>query len=226
MVKCQKTQESDMRTVLFDLDGTLLDTLRDLTDAINYTLRQFSLPARTEEEVRSFVGNGIRAALSLALPEGEKEKIEEALPVFQEYYRLHSNCHTKPFAGVKTLLSRLQEEGYEMAVVSNKKEEYTRALVREHFPQIRVAVGETEGLQRKPAPDLVFLALHLLGAKKEDCIYVGDTQVDVKTAENAALRFLGVSWGFRSRGELIRAGAKNISSTPEELYETIREAFS
>jgi phosphoglycolate phosphatase len=174
-------------------------------------------------EVRSFVGNGIRNALLLSLPENGKDKIEEALFAFQEYYSLHSEDNTRPYPGITELLFRLEKEGYGMGVVSNKRDENVKPLIGKYFPQIPLAIGEREGIRRKPAPDSVLEAMNLLGCQKEECVYIGDSDVDVLTAIHAGVIPIAVTWGFRDEAVLLEAGAKFMANTPQELYEIIRK---
>lgn len=214
-----------MKTVLFDLDGTLLDTLADLTAAINFTLRRLKLPVRTAEQVRSFVGNGIRNALLLAMGDGSGDRIDEALEIYHRYYGEHSLDQTCPYEGILPLLSRLREEGFQIGIVSNKGNENVKVLAKRFFPQTTVAIGEMPEKQRKPAPDLVWEAMRELGTEKESCVYIGDSDVDVFTAQNAGIPCVSVTWGFRSVKELKEAGATVFADTPEELYDKICEVL-
>ncbi len=214
-----------MKTVLFDLDGTLLDTLADLTAAINFTLDKLGLPLRTSEQVRGCVGNGIRNALMLAMGDKAQDRIEAALEIYSRFYGEHSLDQTCPYEGILPLLSRLQEEGFQIGIVSNKGNENVKVLAKRFFPQATFAIGEMPDRQRKPAPDLVWEAMRELGATKEACVYIGDSDVDVLTAENAGIPCISVTWGFRSVSQLKEAGATFFAATTEELYERICEVL-
>ena len=206
-------------TILFDMDGTVLDTLCDLWASTNAILRELGYPERTTEEIRSFVGNGARNQLRRALPEGSSDAaIDDALARYRVHYAAHCRDHTKPYEGVVPMLRALSAAGKKLAVVSNKPDEMVRILNAEHFGAlVPVAVGETPELRRKPEPDAVLAALSALGAGKDGAVYVGDSEVDVLTARNAGLPLIAVSWGFRGREALLAAGAETIADTPEQL---------
>ncbi len=206
---------------IFDLDGTLLDTLQDLADATNDMLRRLSYPLVTSDQVRSYVGNGIRRLIERALPDGEKEaKEEEAFDLFMEYYKEHCCDHTRMYDGVKELLLSLKEKGVKTAIASNKNHVVCEQLKERYFSGlIDVVVGENEaaGIRKKPFPDAVYLALELLGAKREECVCIGDSEVDVLTAKNAGADGISVLWGFRDRKKLIDAGASVFVRNAEEI---------
>ena len=207
-------------TVLFDLDGTLLNTLEDLRDAVNHVLSASGFPPRSLEEVRQFVGNGLGNLMrrSLPAPCGEAE-LERHTAALRSWYAEHSRIKTHPYDGILPLLDRLHTAGYRVGVVSNKVDGAVKDLCRHYFGnRVAVAVGERQGMRRKPAPDTVLLALGELGAGKEGAVYVGDSEVDVATARSAGLPCLSVTWGFRTREELLRAGAAVLVDTPEELW--------
>ena len=185
-----------MTGILFDLDGTLLDTLEDLKDGVNYALRTLGYPERSLEEVRRFVGNGARRLMELAVPEGTDG--EEAFAVFKPYYDAHCQIKTKPYDGIPEALEYLKEK-YPIAIVSNKPDSAVKALCADYFPGI-YALGEASGCPRKPAPDMVFKAMEAIGV--DTSVYVGDSEVDVLTAKNAGVPCLSVLWGFRDREEL------------------------
>lgn len=210
-------------TVVFDLDGTLLDTLDDLADATNAALRACGYPPRGREEVRGFVGNGVRLLIERAVPQGAEEAaVERCFALFQEQYGKLMCCKTKPYSGILPLLEALRESGVSCAVVSNKYDGAVRQLSAAHFGGlIGVAIGERTGVRRKPAPDSVLEALRLLGGKAERAIYVGDSDVDVQTAHNAGLPCIGVTWGFRSRSVLEEAGADFLVDTPQQLLQIV-----
>lgn len=206
-------------TVIFDLDGTLLDTLEDLADSTNYALRENGFPTRSLAEVRQFVGNGVARLIHLALPARVSPELEaKCLETFKGHYRLHMRDKTGPYPGVPALLERLQADGFRMAVVSNKLDDAVKTLCREYFgPLIPVALGERPGIPKKPAPDLVRACMVALGGAADRCVYVGDSDVDIQSAQNAGLPCLSVSWGFRDRDFLLAHGAGTILDTPEEL---------
>lgn len=206
-------------TILFDMDGTVLDTLQDLWASTNAVLRELGHPERSLDDIRSYVGNGARNQIRCALPEGSgDDAIDDALSRYRAHYAAHCRDHTKPYPGVVEALRRLKDAGKKLAVVSNKPDAAVRLLSDEHFGALMdVAIGETPTLRRKPAPDTVDAALAALGAEKTGAVYVGDSEVDVATAQNAGLPLIAVSWGFRSRAALQEAGAATIVDTPEEL---------
>lgn len=187
-------------TVVFDLDGTLLDTLQDLANAVNYALEQQGMPKRTLEEVRQFVGNGVRLLMIRAVPDGERNPLfEETFALFKEYYGKHCNDNTKPYAGVVELIETLKEKGY------------------------AVAIGEKEGIRRKPAPDTVYEALKELGKTKEEAVYVGDSDVDLETAKNSGMPCISVLWGFRDKEFLAEHGAERYAKTAEDVLRFVEE---
>ena len=200
---------SRYRAVIFDLDGTLLDTLDDLADAVNYALNAYGYPARTRDEVRLFVGNGVRLLMTRALPDGEENpQFEEVLTTFRTYYAAHSQCKTAPYAGILALLADLRRAGVRVAVVSNKFDAAVRALCAHYFGSlVEVAVGESPAVPKKPAPDTVLRAMQLLDVQPKDCVYVGDSDVDIETAKNAGIPCISVLWGFRDRACLAAHGA-------------------
>ena len=207
------------KTVIFDLDGTLLDTLEDLTDAVNYALEAYKMPLRTIEEVRNFVGNGVRKLMLQAVPDGEKNpSFEEIFSLFKEYYGEHCNDKTGPYKGILELMEELRKQGYVMGIVSNKIDSAVKELNSMYFADyIQVAIGEKEGVQRKPAPDTVFAALQELGMEKETAIYIGDSEVDLATARNAGIPCISVLWGFREREFLEECGADMFAETPKDI---------
>ncbi|MBO5411343.1 MAG: HAD-IA family hydrolase [Clostridia bacterium] len=209
--------------VLFDLDGTLTDTLEDLKNSVNFALSQFGFPERSIDEVRSFVGNGVRRLVFLSVPEGTDEKTaEDCLAVFKAYYKEHSLVNTKPYDGIIPMLERLRKNGFRMAVVTNKMDSAAQDIVRIFFDGlIDAAVGQIDGVAQKPEPDGIFLALEKLGVEKEKSLYVGDSEVDCKTAENAGIPCIGVSWGFRGRSVLEANGAAAVIDRPEDLFDLI-----
>lgn len=207
--------------VIFDLDGTLMDTLEDLADAVNEILQRNGYPVRTYEHVRRIVGNGLKQTLTLCLPEGTKEDvIERLLPDFAAFYQENCQIKTKPYDGIKDVLRELSARGYQMAIVSNKRDEAVKTLNEEYFQSyVKVAIGENEsaGIRKKPAPDTVYQALRELGCEKERAIYVGDSEVDKMTADNAGLPCISVVWGFRDKEDLEKLAPMRLIDKPEEL---------
>lgn len=205
--------------VLFDMDGTILDTLEDMHDSVNATLRHFSLPEQSMDETRAYVGNGAARLISLSVPAGtDAETTERVLSWYKPYYNDHSCIKTKPYAGIPELLETLRGAGVKLAVVSNKPDETVGLLAELFFKGLfHSAVGESAGIRRKPAPDTVNAAVEAMGLPKSRCVYVGDSEVDVQTAKNAGLPCIAVAWGFRSEAELRAAGAETVVRTPEEL---------
>lgn len=208
-------------TYIFDLDGTLLDTLDDLAASVNYALRTHGMPAHSTDDVRRFVGNGVRKLMERAVPDGADNPLfEEAFATFRQHYMTHSLDTTRPYKGVPETLAALKARGCRLAVVSNKMMAATQSLCSHFFPDtIEVAIGEheAEGIRKKPAPDTVIAALDALGVGKERAVYVGDSDVDIQTARNSGLPCISVLWGFRDKDFLIQHGAKTFISAPHEL---------
>lgn len=209
--------------VIFDLDGTLLDTLEDLRDAVNYAMRKNQFQEHSLEEIRKAVGNGIRKLIERCVPEGTKSEVVEAVFAdFRVYYKENCKNKTKPYDGMKELVKKLKEEDYKLAVVSNKNHEAVQEIIPYYFGDLfDISVGAMEEMKKKPAPDTTFLALEKLGVANGKAIYVGDSQVDVETAKNSGLEGIFVTWGFRSREELAEAGAQEFADTVNQLYEKI-----
>lgn len=211
------------QTVLFDMDGTLLDTLTDMEAAVNHILTQYGYPVRTLEEVRRFVGNGAGLLIHRALPQGvDPAREAEVLAAYRAYYQAHNCIRTRPYEGIPELLAALRRAGVRTAVVSNKPDETTRTLAARFFPELDGALGQRDGVAAKPAPDMVQAVLSWLGAEPGRALYVGDSEVDVDTARNAGLAMIGVSWGFRGREALESAGAPAVADTPAQLLELLR----
>lgn len=212
-----------IKAVIFDLDGTLLDTLDDLTDAVNTALEKYHLPLRTREEVRRFIGNGLRNLMLRAVPDGDKfPEFEELFVFFKEFYRTHCDRKTGPYEGIFSLLAELKNKNISMAIVSNKFDLGVRALNEKFFAEyIDIAIGEREGIGRKPAPDSVNEAIRLLNVEKTHTIYVGDSDVDIMTAKNAEIDCISVTWGFRDEDFLRQHGAEVIIAQPQELLNYI-----
>ena len=209
------------QTYVFDLDGTLLDTLGDLAASTNYALRTHGMPEHALDDVRRFVGNGVRVLMERAVPQGaENPQFEAAFQTFRTHYMQHSLDTTKPYDGILETLEALKAEGCRLAVVSNKMMAATQELCRHFFRDtIEVAIGEHEaqGIRKKPAPDTVNEAFRQLGVGKERAVYVGDSDVDILTARNSGLPCISVLWGFRDRDFLIQHGAETFISAPSEL---------
>ena len=205
--------------IIFDLDGTLLDTLEDLHAAVNHTMAQFGCPPRTMEEVRRFVGNGVDQLVRLSLPGKDSDPpVEDVIAAYRTYYNAHCREKTGPYAGIPEALAVLARE-YPLAVVSNKPDSAVKPLCREYFGDI-FALGERKETPRKPAPDMVWQAMAAIGVEK--CIYVGDSEVDILTAQRAGVPCLSVTWGFRDLDELRSAGGRYFCGDPRQLPQTLR----
>lgn len=209
------------RTYIFDLDGTLLDTLADLAASVNYALHTHGMPARSIDDVRRFVGNGVRLLMERAVPNGAANpQFDDAFTTFRQHYMQHSLDTTRPYPGIPESLAALRARDCRIAVVSNKMMAATQELCHHFFPDVvEVAIGEheAEGIRKKPAPDTVFAALKSLGVGKEGAVYVGDSDVDISTARNAGIPCISVLWGFRNRDFLLHHGATTFVAAPEEL---------
>ncbi len=209
--------------IVFDMDGTILDTLEDLKNSMNHTLRLHNMPERTLDEIRSFVGNGIRRLIELAVVSGTpEEEIEIIHKDFMEHYEIHCADFTKPYDGVNDLIQELKKRGYKTAVVSNKADAAVLDLCDQYFPALfDLAIGERPEIAKKPAPDMVNLALEKLQIPREKAVYIGDSDVDVATARNSNLDMIAVDWGFRTREFLVEQGAETIVSHPEEILKYV-----
>ena len=209
----------DFKTYIFDLDGTLLSTLNDLASSTNYALRWAGMPERTIEEVRMFVGNGVKLLMERAIPEGvNNPNFEETYAKFREHYMEHNLDTTRPYDGVPELLHELKRRGKHLAIVSNKFYAATQDLAKHFFPDtIEVAIVERENIRKKPAPDTVLEALRQLNVSKEDAVYIGDSDVDIMTAKNCGLPCISVLWGFRDKDFLIEHGGSLFVEKPIEI---------
>lgn len=205
------------------MDGTILDTLDDLKDSLNYALRLSGFPERTEDEVRRFVGNGIKKLIERGVPgDTPAEMTDKVHSDFTHYYKKHCRDKTKPYDGICKLISSLKEKGMMCAVVSNKDDYAVSLLCDEYFKGLfDYSVGSREGVRKKPYPDSVYAVLDALSVKKEDAVYIGDSEVDIQTAKNASLPYVTVLWGFRDRDFLLLNGAKVTAETPDELFSRI-----
>lgn len=211
------------KLVVFDLDGTLLDTLDDLTSAVNAGLSACALPCRTREEVRSFVGNGIVQLMRLAVGENQ-EKLDEALAVFKTYYAVHCKDKTRAYDGIYDLLDKLKKMPLKTAVLSNKADFAVKALVEEYFPNaFFLSQGENEvaGIRKKPAPDALFAIMKKTNVTQAETLYVGDSEVDIQTAVNAGVDCVSVTWGFKDETFLMENGATKLARTPQEVLQYI-----
>ena len=205
--------------ILFDLDGTLLNTLEDLKDSVNYTMAQFGCPARTLDEVRSFVGTGARNLIRKSLPGKESDPdVDTVLAVYQDYYASHSQVKTCPYPDILEALEEIKKE-FPIAVVSNKPDRAVKPLCKDYFGDI-YALGESSACPRKPAPDMLFQGMAAIGV--ESCIYVGDSEVDVTTAKNAGVKCLSVLWGFRDEDCIRQAGGEYFCSDPKDLLACLK----
>ena len=210
------------KAILFDLDGTLLDTLEEMADALNRTMDRFSLPHRSLKEVRSFVGNGARRLIELATG-AEGEQLEEILAVYKEDYDRNYLIKTAPYPGIMALLDHLHEDGCFVGIVSNKPDSTVQSLAEALFQgKADIAVGEKAGVRRKPAPDTVLTAMEALGVTTAETVYVGDSEVDIMTARAAGVPCISVTWGFRDREVLEEAGAEKYADSCEALYALLK----
>ena len=211
------------KMVIFDLDGTLLDTLDDLCNSVNYSLRMNNFPERSLEEVRTFVGNGIRLLIERSVPDGtSKELIDKTFECFKTYYAVHCNDKTKTYPGVMDMLKELKKNGYKIAVLSNKAQYAVTKLCDIYFDNLLDdAVGARENVAKKPSPDALYICAQNNNINLNNVIYVGDSDVDVATASNANVKGIAVTWGFRSRELLIKCGAKDLADTTDELLQML-----
>lgn len=208
-------------TYIFDLDGTLLNTLNDLAASCNYALRSYGFPEHSVDDVRRFVGNGVRLLMCRAIPDGDNNpKFEDCYACFREHYLHHNLDTTAPYPGIMDMIKALNANGKHIAVVSNKFYEATRALVRHFFgEEISVAIGERPDIHKKPAPDTVNEALRQLGVGREGAVYIGDSDVDIDTARNSGMPCISVLWGFRDKEFLLEHGATSLVSAPAEILD-------
>ena len=206
--------------ILFDLDGTLLNTLEDLQDAVNYALGQYGCPARSLEEVRTFIGNGAEQLIRLSLPGKENDPpVAEVLATYQRYYASHSQIKTRPYDGILEALQQIGQQ-FPIAIVSNKPDIAVKPLCADYFGDI-YARGESDDCPRKPAPDMVLKAMAEIGVDK--CIYVGDSDVDVVTARNAGVPCLSVLWGFRDKACMEAAGGRHFCDDPSRMMRILTQ---
>lgn len=211
----------DKELFIFDMDGTILNTIEDITNAVNYILEKNRFPKRTVDEVKLFVGNGLLKTLQRSVPKGTGQDIvDEMFPEFVEYYKGHSNICTKPYDHIADVIRELKASGKHTAVVSNKRDEAVKNLCDIFFSGcFDMSIGDMEGIPRKPEPDMVYRVIDYFGTPKEKVVYIGDSDVDLKTAENSGVDCIAVSWGFRGRDFLINHGASTIIDNPKQLLE-------
>ena len=210
-------------TIIFDLDGTLLYTIEDLTDSTNYALKHFGYPTRTVEEITNFVGNGVRLLIERAIPDGkDNPNLEECLTLFKTHYSNNMFNKTKPYDNIIDTLKELKKQNYKTAVVSNKFDSAVKELCNKYFEGlINSAVGQRDNVNKKPAPDAVFEVMKELNVTSEQCIYIGDSEVDIKTAKNAGIPCISVTWGYKSIDFLYKNGAETLIYSPEEILELV-----
>lgn len=214
-------------SVVFDLDGTLLDTLGDLRDSVNYALEKNALPKRTTEEIRSFVGNGIRLLIERSVPENAPvETVNKCFSDFKEHYKDHSAILTKPYDGIISLMKNLKSKGIKIAVVSNKADFAVKTLMEDYFSGLYdCAYGERAGVEKKPAPEGVLGAISEMGADGENTVYIGDSEVDVETSKNANLPCIAVTWGFRDKKVLESLNPEYIVDSPSDILNIIERGI-
>ena len=207
------------QAVLFDMDGTVLDTLDDLCDSINHSLAEFSLPQVSREHVRQCLGNGAAFLVSHSIPAGSSPELEaDVLAFYKPWYDAHCLIKTAPYEGILPMMQSLKEQGLRLAIISNKPNRAVQELSDAFFPGLlELSVGESPSVRRKPAPDTVLTAVSQIGLSVDQCVYVGDSEVDLQTARNAGMDCISVTWGFRDESQLIEAGASVLVRTPEEL---------
>lgn len=213
-----------MKTIILDLDGTLLNTLDDLADSANYTMEQMGYPTHPVESFRYFVGDGVPKLLERCLPEDKRteENIQTARRIFSDYYNVHFADKTKPYDGIPELLKKLKESGVKMAVASNKSDEFTLALVKRFFGNsFNMVQGGKADVPKKPAPDIVYGIMDKLGAASENTYFAGDSNVDMYTAKNAGITAIGCLWGFRTKEELLEGGADFLAENPLDIYKIL-----
>ena len=207
------------KNYIFDLDGTILDTLDDIANAVNYALDRMNYPTHTTDEVKSYIGNGIRMLIRRAVPKGTAEEdYEKTHLIFAEYYHSHLSDYTKPYDGITDVLDELKAKGCSLAVVSNKTDSAAKSVVKQFFgSRFDMVVGKMDCFPTKPAPDSVLYVMEKLGFDKNETVYIGDSEVDVQTAHNAGLPCIGVTWGNRDKEELVSNGAEFIANKASEI---------
>ena len=211
------------KTVIFDLDGTLLYTLEDLKDSVNFALSKFNYPQKNLEEIKKFVGNGVKVLMELSIPQGKNnENFDECLAIFKTHYAQNMYNKTKPYDGIIKMLETLQQQGFRTAVVSNKFDLATKELCKKYFAEkIELAIGESKNIRKKPAPDSVFKVMEILNSNKNSTYFVGDSEVDIQTAQNANIKCISVTWGYKNEEFLLKNGAKFLANSPQEILKII-----
>ncbi len=211
--------------VLLDMDGTVLDTVGDIQDSLNASLREFNLPEVDTQKTKANLGNASRYLITHCVPEGTTAELtEKVLNFYLPYYDAHSHIKTRPYDGILELMENLKNSGLRLAIISNKPMSTVKGLAEEFFPgKLECAVGQSHDVRRKPAPDMVLKAVEDMGLSIDKCVYVGDTEVDIKTADNAGMDCISVSWGFRTKEQLLKAGASRIADSVQVLYHIITE---
>lgn len=208
--------------IFFDLDGTVVDSLQDIVDAVNHTMRRFGLPERTADELKPHLGWGVGHLMRSILPDLTQARVDEVLDHYRPYYARHAGDKSRPFDGILPMMERLKAHGIVLAILSNKPDAAVQPLAGRYFDGlVSLAVGELENVRRKPHPDMVVAAARQLNVPLGRCLYVGDSEVDIETARNAGIDCACVTWGFRTREQLNRAGAAVIVDTPDELVSYI-----
>lgn len=216
----------DIKVIIFDLDGTLLNTLDDLADSTNFALSEFNYPTRSKEEISTFVGNGVAKLIERAIPDGKHNpNFNKCLEIFKQHYSINKYNKTAPYNDIINLLTELKEKNYKIAVVSNKFDLAVKELCQKYFPNlIDIAIGENEaaGINKKPAPDTINLVLEQLELTSNQAIYVGDSDVDILTAKNSNMPCISVTWGFRDKKFLLENDAKIIINNPKEIIDYLK----
>ncbi len=214
-----------IKTIIFDMDGTILNTIDDIAIAVNVALKEKNLPSKSVDEVKLAVGNGAKKLIERITPIGSSEALKhEVFTIYQTYYNAHSQDFTGPYKGIIGLLSELKKQGYKLATVSNKYHHLVQELNKNVFQGLfDCTIGETHGIPIKPAPDMVYLALKEMDSTKEETLFIGDSDVDIDTARNAGMKSVGVTWGFRTKDVLLKHQATYIIDHPEELYVILKE---
>ena len=214
-----------INTIVFDLDGTLLNTLDDIADSMNYALEECGYPKREKSEIRKFIGGGASVLVASAVPEGlSASEVDACKNIFLRHYVKNANNKTDLYDGIRPLIHRLAADGYPMGVVSSKGDGPVKELIHSYFGEdMAVAIGERPDIRKKPAPDAVLKAIEILQSETEQAVYVGDSEVDVETAKNAGIPFIIVTWGFRDREDLVKLNPDYIVDTAEELYDVIKK---
>jgi phosphoglycolate phosphatase len=218
---------SNIKAVIFDLDGTLLYTLEDLMLSVNYALEKHGMETCSLHDIQYRVGNGVQKLMERCVPGGlSNPDFEAAFADFKEHYKLHCNDNSGPYKGIPELLTALKEMGYKLAIVSNKFMDATKELAELYFKDtIDVAIGESAGIRKKPEPDTVIEAMRILGVTAADCVYVGDSDVDIKTAANSGMPCISVAWGFRTKEEQKEAGGRIFADVPDDIIRLLKAEF-